>query len=110
MVTYWIRKSATLLAIPQTEIATDPGQRIEALRSAEPGTISKGQRENLVHLQDVGDSAGWIKDLAVQRQAFRQRIEEREALREFGDQYRTYMQRVPACIPRLGEGHSARTS
>ena len=30
------------------------------------------------------------------------RIEEREALREFGDQYRAYMQRVPAFIPRLG--------
>ena len=30
------------------------------------------------------------------------RIEEREALQEFGDQYRAYMQRVPAFIPRLG--------
>ena len=38
------------------------------------------------------------------------RIEEREALREFGDQYRAYMQRVPAFIPRLGAGRSARTS
>ena len=34
------------------------------------------------------------------------RIEEREALREFGDQYRAYMQRVPAFLPRLGAGHS----
>ena len=30
------------------------------------------------------------------------RIEEREALREFGDQYRAYMQRVPAFIPHFG--------
>ena len=30
------------------------------------------------------------------------RLEEREALREFGDQYRAYMQRVPAFLPRLG--------
>src|SRR5215813_8244415 len=38
------------------------------------------------------------------------RIEEREALREFGDQYRAYMQRVPAFVPWLGAGRSARTS
>jgi protein-S-isoprenylcysteine O-methyltransferase Ste14 len=30
------------------------------------------------------------------------RIEEREALQEFGDQYRAYMQRVPAFLPRFG--------
>ena len=38
------------------------------------------------------------------------RIEEREALREFGDQYRAYMQRVPAFLPRLGAGGSPRVS
>ena len=38
------------------------------------------------------------------------RIEEREALREFGDQYRAYMQHVPGFIPRLGAGRSARVS
>jgi protein-S-isoprenylcysteine O-methyltransferase Ste14 len=38
------------------------------------------------------------------------RMEEREALREFGDQYRAYMQRVPAFLPRLGARPSARTS
>ena len=30
------------------------------------------------------------------------RIEERESLREFGDEYRAYMVRVPGFIPRLG--------
>jgi len=30
------------------------------------------------------------------------RVEEREAIREFGDQYRAYMEDVPAFIPRLG--------
>jgi len=30
------------------------------------------------------------------------RIEEREALQEFGGEYRGYMQRVPAFIPRFG--------
>ena len=38
------------------------------------------------------------------------RMEERDALREFGDQYRAYMQRVPAFLPRLGKWPSARTS
>jgi len=38
------------------------------------------------------------------------RIEEREALRKFGDQYRAYIQRVPAFVPRFGAGHSTRTS
>jgi protein-S-isoprenylcysteine O-methyltransferase Ste14 len=36
--------------------------------------------------------------------------EEREALREFGDQYRAYMQRVAAFLPRLGTRPSTRTS
>ena len=36
------------------------------------------------------------------------RAEEREALREFGEQYRAYMRRVPAFVPRLGAGRSAR--
>jgi len=38
------------------------------------------------------------------------RIEEREALREFGSQYRGYMQRVPAFLPRFGSRPSARVS
>jgi methanethiol S-methyltransferase len=38
------------------------------------------------------------------------RIEEREALREFGDQYPAYMQRVPAFLPRLGTRPSTCTS
>ena len=38
------------------------------------------------------------------------RIEESEALRDFGDQYRAYLQRVPALLPRLGAGRSARTA
>jgi len=41
------------------------------------------------------------------------RIEEREALGEFGDQYRAYMQWVPAFLPRLaarGKDHAWRSS
>jgi methanethiol S-methyltransferase len=38
------------------------------------------------------------------------RIEEHEALREFGDEYRAYMRRVPAFLPRLATRPSARDS
>jgi protein-S-isoprenylcysteine O-methyltransferase Ste14 len=38
------------------------------------------------------------------------RIEEHEALREFGDPYRACMQRVPAFLPRFGTRPSARVS
>jgi protein-S-isoprenylcysteine O-methyltransferase Ste14 len=38
------------------------------------------------------------------------RMEEREALREFGPEYRVYMRRVPAFLPRLGAGRSMRVS
>ena len=59
-----------------------PGQRIEPLRSAEPETISEAQREDLVLTpgQNIGEMAEWIKDLATQRQAFRDKIQERLAL------------------------------
>ena len=59
-----------------------PGQRIEPLRSAEPETVSDAQREDLVLTQDknVDEVAEWIKDLGAQRQAFREKIEERQAL------------------------------
>ena len=59
-----------------------PGQQIEPLRSAEPETLSEAQREDLVLTpgQDIGEMAEWIKDLATQRQAFREKIEERQAL------------------------------
>jgi len=38
------------------------------------------------------------------------RIEEHEALREFGDEYRAYMRQVPAFLPRLATRPSTRTS
>jgi conjugative relaxase-like TrwC/TraI family protein len=57
------------------------GQRIEPLRSAEPETIGQSRHEDLVLTsgQDIGEMAGWIKDLATQRQAFRKKIEARQA-------------------------------
>ena len=59
-----------------------PRQRIEPLRSAEPETVSERQREDLVLTpgQNIGEMTEWIKDLAAQRQAFREKIEERQAL------------------------------
>jgi hypothetical protein len=58
-----------------------PSQQIEPLQSAEPETLSEERREDLVLTpgQDIGEIGGWIKDLAAQRQAFREKIEERQA-------------------------------
>jgi hypothetical protein len=59
-----------------------PGHRIEPLRSAEPTTVSDAQREQLILTPDknIGEVTGWIKDLATQRQAFREKLEERQTL------------------------------
>jgi hypothetical protein len=59
-----------------------PHQRIEHLRSAEPETLSEEQRQDLVVTpgHDIGEMAEWIQNLAAQRQAFREKIEERQAL------------------------------
>jgi hypothetical protein len=60
-----------------------PGQHIEPLRSAEPPPVSDDEREqlNLVPDQQVGEMAAWIRDLAAQRRAFREKIEERQGLK-----------------------------
>jgi hypothetical protein len=57
-----------------------PGQQIEPLRSAEPAPVSDTEREqlNLVPNQQIGDIAAWIRDLAAERQAFREKISERQ--------------------------------
>ena len=71
-------------------------------RARELGFSIERIRRLLDLWQDKSRASGDVKRLA--------RIEEREALREFGDQYRAYMQRVPAFVPRIGAGRSARTS
>jgi protein-S-isoprenylcysteine O-methyltransferase Ste14 len=38
------------------------------------------------------------------------RTEERRALAEFGDEYRAYLDRTPAFIPRLGAGQATSAS
>jgi AAA domain/TrwC relaxase len=60
-----------------------PDQKIEPLRSAEPSPTGDTEREELTLAPDekIGQMAAWVSDLAAQRQAFRQKIEERQALK-----------------------------
>jgi conjugative relaxase-like TrwC/TraI family protein len=60
-----------------------PGQQIEPLRSAEPKPASETQREEL-HLapdEKIGAMARWVSELAAQRQAFDEKMGERQTLR-----------------------------
>jgi hypothetical protein len=60
-----------------------PDIRIEPLRSAEPAPLNDTDRGQL-HLapyKKPTELAGWVRDLAAQRQAFREKIEERQQLK-----------------------------
>ncbi len=60
-----------------------PDTRFEPLHSAEPAPISDTEREQLHLAPDdrITEMATWIRDLAVQRQAFRERMDERQGLK-----------------------------
>jgi len=60
-----------------------PDQRTGPLRSAEPAPASETEREELALAPDekIGKMAQWVRDLANQRQAFRDKIEERQGLK-----------------------------
>jgi hypothetical protein len=60
-----------------------PDTRIEPLRSAEPGPVSDTKRAELTLRpdQELGELATWIRNLAVQRQAFREKIDERQGVK-----------------------------
>ena len=60
-----------------------PDRRIEPLRSSEPAPISDAEREQLDLAPDkkIAEMATWIRDLAVQRQAFREKIDEHQGLK-----------------------------
>ena len=60
-----------------------PGQRIEPLRSAEPVPVSDSERCDLTLAADnkIGQVAQWVQDLAAQRMVFREKLEERQALK-----------------------------
>ena len=59
-----------------------PDLRIKPLHSAEPAPVSDIHREELTLTPDkrIGEMAAWIRDLAAQRPAFREKIEERQGL------------------------------
>jgi hypothetical protein len=59
-----------------------PDHKIEPVRSAEPTPTDEAQREQLILAPDkrIGEMAQWVTDLAAQRQAFRDKIDERQAL------------------------------
>jgi hypothetical protein len=59
-----------------------PETSIEPLHSAEPRPVNDTDREQLTLTPDqqIGEIAAWIRDLASQRQAFHERIEERQGL------------------------------
>jgi conjugative relaxase-like TrwC/TraI family protein len=59
-----------------------PDQRIEPVRSAEPEPASDTDRQELQLAPDkqIGEMAAWVSDLAAQRQAFDEKLAERQAL------------------------------
>jgi hypothetical protein len=59
-----------------------PDQAIEPLRSAEPPSVNDGEREQLHPSSDgkIAEMAAWIRDLAAQHQAFREKVEELQGL------------------------------
>jgi hypothetical protein len=60
-----------------------PDQQVGPLRSAEPAPIDDTQREqlNLAPDEKISQMSAWVTDLATQRQAFREKLEERQALK-----------------------------
>jgi hypothetical protein len=60
-----------------------PDQRIELLRSAEPKPVDDADQKEL-HLapdEKIAEMAQWVADLAAQRQAFGEKLAERQAVK-----------------------------
>jgi hypothetical protein len=59
-----------------------PDQHIEPLRSAEPAPASDTDREELqlAPAEKIGQMTQWVTDLAAQRQAFLEKLQERQML------------------------------
>jgi hypothetical protein len=59
-----------------------PDLKIKPLHSAEPVPVSDTDRDQLTLAPDekIGEIAAWVRDLAAQRQAFREKFEERRGL------------------------------
>ena len=60
-----------------------PDQRIEPLRSGEPAVVSDTDRAELTLTPDrkIVEMAAWVRDLASERQSFREKLEELQGLR-----------------------------
>ena len=60
-----------------------PDQQVERLRSAEPAPTGDTEREqlNLAPDEKISEMSAWVTGLAAQRQAFKEKIEERQALK-----------------------------
>ena len=83
----------------------DPGLVLEPLRSAEPTPVTDTERAELERAPERGrehDAAGWVRQMAQARAAFREQLAERQSLRvpepdpEYGDQGPAW----PALAPR----------
>src|SRR5262249_44706137 len=59
-----------------------PDLKIEPLYSAEPVPVSATNRDQVTldPDQQIGELVAWIRDLAAQREVFREQIEERQGL------------------------------
>ncbi len=59
-----------------------PELKLEPLQSVEPVPVNDIDRDQAALAPDwkIGEMAAWIRDLAAQRQAFREKIEERQGL------------------------------
>jgi hypothetical protein len=60
-----------------------PDLSIKPLRSAEPAPVSDLERAELILAPDrkIAETTAWIRDLAAHRQAFREKLEERQGLK-----------------------------
>jgi hypothetical protein len=60
-----------------------PDQRIKPMRSAEPAAVSDTDRAELALTPDkkIDEMAAWVRDLAAERQTFREKLEDLQGLR-----------------------------
>jgi hypothetical protein len=60
-----------------------PDQPFEPLRSAEPAAVSDTARAELILTPDkkIAEMAAWVRDLAANRQSFREKLEELQGLK-----------------------------
>ena len=97
----------------------EPGIVLEPLRSAEPAPVTEAEHAELERGRERGgdlETAGWVRELAQARPAFREELAGRQSLRvpepdpQFGDQGPAWPAIGPRerdAIRRAGTGHAA---